>query len=187
MPAGGDRPPVRPERMDLGFRCGGGPGSEASTTQGAVEGERHEGEAVRAGGRSFGRGPRPGQDLAGGSRARVAGGFSQDAAYVALPSIPGRAAARLASPAGHLRGGRDHRTLLRRRVRASGVRPAGARKRVGGRRRRAALLYVPRTLGRTSDGWVVEAFDAGAGVVVGTLPGARAGLAVVETDDGSSK
>ena len=47
--------------------------------------------------------------------------------------------------------------------------------------------FVPRELGRTSDGWVVEAFDAGEGVVVGTLPGARAGLAVVATDAGSSE
>ena len=38
---------------------------------------------------------------------------------------------------------------------------------------------VPRELGRTDDGWVVEVFDAGQGVVVGTLSGARAGLAVV--------
>ena len=47
--------------------------------------------------------------------------------------------------------------------------------------------FVPRTLGRTGDGWVVEAFDAGEGVVVGALPGARAGLAVVATDAGSSE
>ena len=37
---------------------------------------------------------------------------------------------------------------------------------------------VPQTLGRTDEGWVVEVFDAGEGVVVGTLPGAREGLAV---------
>ena len=47
--------------------------------------------------------------------------------------------------------------------------------------------FVPRTLGRTGDGWVVEAFDAGEGVVVGVLPGARAGLAVVATDAGPSE
>ena len=47
--------------------------------------------------------------------------------------------------------------------------------------------FVPRTLGRTGDGWVVEAFDTGEGVVVGALPGARAGLAVVATDAGSSE
>ena len=47
--------------------------------------------------------------------------------------------------------------------------------------------FVPRELGRIADGWVVEAFDAGEGVVVGTLPGARAGLAVVATDAGSSE
>ena len=38
--------------------------------------------------------------------------------------------------------------------------------------------FVPQTLGRTDEGWVVEVFDAGEGVVVGTLPGAREGLAV---------
>lgn len=47
--------------------------------------------------------------------------------------------------------------------------------------------FTPRDLGRTSDGWVVEAFDAGEGVVVGTLPGARAGLDVVATQSGSSE
>ena len=47
--------------------------------------------------------------------------------------------------------------------------------------------FVPRTLGRTGDGWVVEAFDAGEGVVLGALPGAREGLAVVATDAGSSE
>ena len=47
--------------------------------------------------------------------------------------------------------------------------------------------FVPRTLGRTGDGWVVEAFDAGEGVVVGALPGARAGLAVVVAKAGSSE
>ena len=47
--------------------------------------------------------------------------------------------------------------------------------------------FTPRNLGRTSDGWVVEAFDAGEGVVVGRLPGARAGLAVVATQAESSE
>ena len=47
--------------------------------------------------------------------------------------------------------------------------------------------FVPRTLGRTGDGWVVEAFDAGEGVVVDALPGARAGLAVVVAKAGSSE
>ena len=47
--------------------------------------------------------------------------------------------------------------------------------------------HVPRELGRTSDGWVVEAFDAGEGVVVGTLPGARSGLAVIATDAARSE
>jgi multidrug efflux pump subunit AcrA (membrane-fusion protein) len=47
--------------------------------------------------------------------------------------------------------------------------------------------FVPQQIGRTAEGWVVEAFDAGEGVVVGALPGARAGLAVVATDAGSSE
>lgn len=47
--------------------------------------------------------------------------------------------------------------------------------------------FVPRTLGRTGDGWVVEAFDAGEGVVVGALPGAHGGLAVVAATAGSSE
>ncbi len=45
--------------------------------------------------------------------------------------------------------------------------------------RDGALASVePRTLGRIDGGWVVEAFDAGEGVVLGALPGAREGLAV---------
>lgn len=42
--------------------------------------------------------------------------------------------------------------------------------------------FVPQTLGHTGDGWVVEVFDAGDGLVVGTLPGAREGLAVEAKD-----
>ena len=38
--------------------------------------------------------------------------------------------------------------------------------------------FTPTTLGRTAAGWVVQAFDAGEGVVVGTLPAAREGLEV---------
>ena len=51
----------------------------------------------------------------------------------------------------------------------------------------ALRSFSPRDLGRTSDGWVVEGFDAGEGVVVGTLPGARTGLAVVATQAESSE
>ena len=40
---------------------------------------------------------------------------------------------------------------------------------------------APPVVGDTADGWVVEAFDAGAGVVVGTPPRARDGLAVTAT------
>ncbi len=42
--------------------------------------------------------------------------------------------------------------------------------------------FEPQTLGRTDAGWVVEVFDAGEGVVVGTLPGASEGLAVAVAD-----
>ena len=42
--------------------------------------------------------------------------------------------------------------------------------------------FEPQTLGRTDAGWVVEVFDAGEGVVVGTLPGAGEGLPVAVTD-----
>ena len=42
--------------------------------------------------------------------------------------------------------------------------------------------FVPQTLGHTGEGWVVEVFDAGDGLVVGTLPGAREGLAVEAKD-----
>ena len=38
--------------------------------------------------------------------------------------------------------------------------------------------FRPEEYGRIADGWVVKAFDVGEGVVVGTLPGAREGLAV---------
>ena len=46
--------------------------------------------------------------------------------------------------------------------------------------------FEPETLGRTGEGWVVEVFDAGDGVVVGTLPGAREGLAVTVAQAASS-
>ena len=46
--------------------------------------------------------------------------------------------------------------------------------------------FEPETLGRTDDGWVVEVFDTGDGVVVGTLPGAREGLAVTVAQASSS-
>ena len=42
--------------------------------------------------------------------------------------------------------------------------------------------FAPKSLGRTDAGWVVQAFEAGEGVVVGSLPGAREGLAVMVTD-----
>ena len=44
----------------------------------------------------------------------------------------------------------------------------------------------PRAIGRTAAGLVVEAFDPGDGIVVGTLPGAREGLAVVVRESTSS-
>lgn len=42
--------------------------------------------------------------------------------------------------------------------------------------------FEPETLGRTAEGWIVRAFDAGSGVVIGTLPGAQDGLQVAVTD-----
>lgn len=51
----------------------------------------------------------------------------------------------------------------------------------------ALSAFTPRTLGRTDEGWVVDVFDAGEGVVVGTLPGAREGLAVAVADPASSE
>ena len=42
----------------------------------------------------------------------------------------------------------------------------------------ALRSFEPETLGRTPEGWVVRSFDAGAGVVSGTVPGARDGLPV---------
>lgn len=42
--------------------------------------------------------------------------------------------------------------------------------------------HVPRALGRTSAGWLVEAFDPRDGVVVGRVAQARAGLPVVAAD-----
>ena len=46
--------------------------------------------------------------------------------------------------------------------------------------------FTPTTLGRTAAGWVVQAFDAGEGVVVGVLPAAREGLAVEVRDAAST-
>ena len=45
--------------------------------------------------------------------------------------------------------------------------------------------FAPQTLGHISGGWVVEAFDAAEGVVVGTVPGAREGLEVQVENAGS--
>jgi len=46
--------------------------------------------------------------------------------------------------------------------------------------------FTPTTLGRTAAGWVVQAFDAGQGVVVGALPAAREGLDVEVRDAAST-
>ena len=46
--------------------------------------------------------------------------------------------------------------------------------------------FTPTTLGRTAAGWIVQAFDAGQGVVVGALPAAREGLAVEVRDAAST-
>ena len=45
----------------------------------------------------------------------------------------------------------------------------------------------PGTLGRSAAGWIVEAFDAGEGVVVGSLPAAREGLEVDAAEAPSSQ
>ena len=45
--------------------------------------------------------------------------------------------------------------------------------------------FVPQTHGHIPSGWVVEAFDAADGVVVGTVPGAREGLEVWVENAGS--
>ena len=45
--------------------------------------------------------------------------------------------------------------------------------------------FVPQTHGHIPSGWVVEAFDAADGVVVGTVPGAREGLEVRVENAGS--
>lgn len=46
--------------------------------------------------------------------------------------------------------------------------------------------FTPATLGRTAAGWIVQAFDAGEGVVVGVLPAAREGLEVEVRDAAST-
>ena len=51
----------------------------------------------------------------------------------------------------------------------------------------ALKAVQPRTLGYADGGVVVEAFDAGDGVVVGTLPGVREGLAVEASDAQASE
>ena len=51
----------------------------------------------------------------------------------------------------------------------------------------ALASLAPVTVGRTDTGWIVEAFDAGDGVVVGTLPTAREGLKVDVAQSPSSK
>ena len=46
--------------------------------------------------------------------------------------------------------------------------------------------HEPRVLGHSGEGWMVEAFDAGEGVVIGSLPEAADGLEVVVTQSGNS-
>lgn len=46
---------------------------------------------------------------------------------------------------------------------------------------------MPRTLGRTDTGWIVAAFDAREGVVLGAVPGERAGLAVKAVAEGGDR
>ena len=49
------------------------------------------------------------------------------------------------------------------------------------------LRETPRTLGRTDNGWIVAAFDARDGVVLGAVPGERAGLAVNAVAEGTER
>ena len=51
----------------------------------------------------------------------------------------------------------------------------------------ALKAVMPRTLGHADGGVVVEAFDAGDGIVVGAFPGAREGLAVEVSDAQASE
>ena len=50
----------------------------------------------------------------------------------------------------------------------------------------ALRSHEPRVLGHSRDGWLVEAFDAGEGIVIGSLPKAADGLEVVVTQRGNS-
>ena len=49
------------------------------------------------------------------------------------------------------------------------------------------LRETPHTLGRTDAGWIVAAFDPRDGVVLGAVPGERAGLAVKALDEGEER
>jgi RND family efflux transporter MFP subunit len=49
------------------------------------------------------------------------------------------------------------------------------------------LRETPSTLGRTDAGWIVAAFDARDGLVLGAVPGERAGLAVKAVDNGGRR
>ena len=49
------------------------------------------------------------------------------------------------------------------------------------------MRETPRTLGRTDAGWIVSAFDVRDGVVLGAVPGERAGLAVKAIDEGGQR
>ena len=49
------------------------------------------------------------------------------------------------------------------------------------------LRETPRTLGRTDAGWIVAMFDARDGVVLGAVPGERAGLAVNAVAEGEER
>ena len=64
---------------------------------------------------------------------------------------------------------------------------AGERDRVWVVRNGALASIEPITVGRTEAGWIVEAFDAGDGVVVSTLPSAREGLKVDTAQSPSSR
>jgi len=59
-----------------------------------------------------------------------------------FPEVRGGRTPGLAAGAGHVRGGRHHGARLRGRVRAAGIRPAGARQRLGGPRRPAERVFA---------------------------------------------
>ena len=126
------------------------------------------------------RGPCPGRHVRGGSGEGVVGRLSEDPPRVAVPEVPGGIGAGIASLAGtfvevEIDGPAYENVYV---LPESAVQERGAVWVVAGG---VLESRVPRELGRTREGRVVEAFDTGEGVVLGALPGARDGLAVDPT------